>query len=140
MKVAFLTAGGNAPCLAASIVRLIKNYSEADPAIEMIGYLHGYKGLLSGKFITISKDVIDAAEILYEFGGSPIGNSRVKLSNIDDCIKKGYIKEGDIPLEVAANQLIRDKIINYIPLQLRCPSPSCPSRHVQLKEPIVLLQ
>ena len=110
MKVAFLTGGGNAPCLAASIGRLIKNYSEADPAIEMIGYLHGYKGLLSGKFITISKDVIDAAEILYEFGGSPIGNSRVKLSNIDDCINKGYIKEGENPLEVAAKQLIRDEV------------------------------
>ena len=110
MKVAFLTAGGIAPCLSACIGRLIKDYSEADSAVEMMGYLHGYKGLLSGKFIPISQDVIAAAEILYQFGGSPIGNSRVKLSNVDDCIKSGYINAGENPLEVATEQLIRDEV------------------------------
>ena len=39
---------------------------------------------------------------MYEFGGSPIGNSRVKLTNIEDCIKKGYVSKGQDPLEVAA--------------------------------------
>ena len=39
-----------------------------------------------------------------------MGNSRVKLTNIDDCVKKGYIKKGQIPLEVAANQLKKDNI------------------------------
>ena len=34
MKVAFLTAGGIAPCLSASIGRLIKNYSEAKTAAK----------------------------------------------------------------------------------------------------------
>ena len=110
MKVSFLTAGGIAPCLSASIGRLIKKYSEADSSIEMIGYLNGYKGLLSGNSIPISKDAIDGAEILYQFGGSPLGNSRVKLSNIDDCIKNGYIIAGENPLEVAAKQLIRDEV------------------------------
>ena len=110
MKVSFLTAGGIAPCLSASIGRLIKKYSEADSTIEMIGYLNGYKGLLSGNSIPISKDAIDGAEILYQFGGSPLGNSRVKLSNIDDCIKNGYIIAGENPLEVAAKQLIRDEV------------------------------
>ena len=51
MKVAFLTAGGIAPCLAASIGRLICNYSEHESHIEMMGYLYGYKGLLTGKSI-----------------------------------------------------------------------------------------
>ena len=110
MKVSFLTAGGIAPCLSASIGRLIKQYSEADSSIEMIGYLNGYKGLLSGNSISISQPVIDGAEILYKFGGSPIGNSRVKLSNVDDCIHNGYINKGENPLEVAAKQLIRDEV------------------------------
>ena len=94
MKVAFLTAGGIAPCLSASIGRLICNYSEHESNVEMMGYLNGYKGLLTGKSISIDDDAIDSAEILYEYGGSPIGNSRVKLLNADDCIENGYIKNG----------------------------------------------
>ena len=109
MKVAFLTAGGNAPCLSASIGRLIRNYAKENANIEMIGYLHGYKGLLMGNSISISQSTIDSHEILYDFGGSPIGNSRVKLSNVDDCIKNLYVNEGDDPLEIAAKQLIKDK-------------------------------
>ena len=69
MKIAFLTSGGIAPCLSASIGRLIKNYSEADSTFTMMGYLHGYKGLLSNKFIPISQNVIEGAEILSAGGG-----------------------------------------------------------------------
>ena len=47
--------------------------------------------------------------ILYDFGGSPIGNSRVKLTNIKDCVKKGYERRGR-PIEIAANQLTKDKV------------------------------
>ena len=110
MRVAFLTAGGIAPCLSAAIGHLIKCYSEKDSYIEMYGYLHGYKGLLLGNSIKISNETIAKAELLYNFGGSPLGNSRVKLSNTHDCIKKGYIKKGQNPLEIAARQLIKDKI------------------------------
>ena len=56
MKVAFLTAGGIAPCLSASIGRLICNYSEYESSVEMMGYLNGYKGLLTGKSILIDDD------------------------------------------------------------------------------------
>jgi len=110
MKVAFLTAGGIAPCLSASLGRLIKNYSQKVADVTMVGYLHGYKGLLMGHSISIGTDVIDQAEILYEYGGSPIGNSRVKLTNVDDCVKNGYIKDGDDPLKIAADQLIQDNV------------------------------
>ena len=110
MRVGFLTAGGIAPCLSASIGHLIKNYSEKDKSIQMIGYLHGYKGLLLGKSMEISKDIIDLYDTLYDFGGTPLGNSRVKLSNVEDCIKNKYVKEGENPLEIAAKQLVRDKI------------------------------
>ncbi len=43
MKVAFLTAGGLAPCLSSSIGYLIEIYNEYDPDIEIIGYVDGYK-------------------------------------------------------------------------------------------------
>jgi pyrophosphate--fructose-6-phosphate 1-phosphotransferase len=110
MKIAFLTAGGIAPCLSASIGALIEEYNKLAPSAELMGYLNGYRGLLLGKSITIPDAVKSNAKILYEFGGSPIGNSRVKLTNIEDCVKNGYVKEGENPLEVAANQLVRDKV------------------------------
>ena len=108
MKVAFLTSGGMAPCLSSSISMLIQEYKKQNINCEFIGYLYGYKGLLSGQKITISQDS-DFNE-LCNFGGSFLGNSRVKLTNIEDCIHHGYIKRGETPLDVAANQLKKDKI------------------------------
>jgi diphosphate-dependent phosphofructokinase len=109
-KVAILTGGGLAPCLSASIGRLIKKYTTVVPDVEIIGYLNGYKGLLLGNSITIPKNVRQSAELLYKFGGSVLGNSRVKLTNVDDCVKKGYIKKGENSLQVAAEQLAKDGI------------------------------
>ena len=97
MKVALLTAGGIAPCLSAAVGRLVHNYLHKYPDIEIIGYLNGYKGLLLGKSISFPKSLQDKCEDFYQFGGSPIGNSRVKLTNIEDCILKGYIESGEIP-------------------------------------------
>ncbi len=110
MKIAFLTSGGIAPCLSASIGRLTRNYLYDYPEAKIIGYLNGYKGLLLGNSINIPKSLKRNVDKLYQFGGSPIGNSRVKLTNINDCIKKGYIKEGENPLEIAANQLANDGV------------------------------
>ena len=110
MKIAFLTAGGIAPCLSASIGALIEKYNEIVPKAELLGYLNGYRGLLLGNSIEIPSTVKENFDVLYRFGGSPIGNSRVKLTNVEDCKKHGYIKEGNIPLEVAANQLVQDKV------------------------------
>ena len=109
-KVAFLTSGGIAPCLSASIGGLIEKYNELDPDIEMVGYMHGYRGLLLGKSVIFSKEIKKNYQVLFDFGGSPIGNSRVKLTNVEDCIKKGFVKEGENPLDVAAKQLEKDKI------------------------------
>ena len=109
-KVALLTAGGLAPCLSSSIGRLIVQYTKLVPDVEIIGYLNGFKGLLEGNSITIPKSVRYSAELLYKFGGSVLGNSRVKLTNIEDCVKKGYVKKGENPLQVAAEQLTKDGI------------------------------
>lgn len=110
MKIAFLTAGGIAPCLSASIGALIEEYNKLAPDAEMIGYLNGYRGLLLGKSIVIPDTVKKNAQILLEYGGSPIGNSRVKLTNIKDCVKNGYVKDGENPLEAAAKQLVKDEV------------------------------
>ena len=109
-KVAILTSGGIAPCLSASIGGLIEKYNQLDSNIEIIGYMHGYRGLLLGKSISFSKEVKENYHVLYNYGGSPIGNSRVKLTNIEDCVKKGFVSEGEDPLEVAAKQLENDNI------------------------------
>ena len=42
MKIAFLTAGGIAPCLSSSIGALIEQYATLKPEAELIGYLNGY--------------------------------------------------------------------------------------------------
>jgi len=110
MKIAFLTSGGLAPCLSASIGYLIESYINTGKKYEMIGYLNGYKGLLMGQSISFNENVKLNCRVLLNFGGSPIGNSRVKLTNIEDCIKNGFIQSGENPLEKAALQLIKDKV------------------------------
>ena len=110
MRVAFLTAGGIAPCLSASIGYLIQFYNDIRNDISFVGYLNGYKGLLTGNSINFSNEIKDNALELLNYGGSPIGNSRVKLTNVADCVSKGYVKDGEDPLKVAADQLIKDKI------------------------------
>ena len=110
MKIAFLTAGGIAPCLSSSIGALIEKYNEIAPDAELIGYLNGYRGLLLGNSIEFPDSAKTNFATLYDFGGSPIGNSRVKLTNVDDCVKRGYVLEGQEPLKVAADQLVKDKV------------------------------
>ena len=107
MKVALLTSGGIAPCLSSSIGRLAEQYYDKYPNVEIIGYLNGYKGLLLGNSIPIGKTDFTT---LYSFGGTPIGNSRVKLTNTKDCIENGYINANEDPLEVAAMQLKKDGV------------------------------
>jgi pyrophosphate--fructose-6-phosphate 1-phosphotransferase len=109
-KVALLTAGGLAPCLSASIAALIERYTEVAPAVEIICYRAGYKGLLTGDSFTVTPEMRTCIGVLYQHGGSPIGNSRVKLTNVKDCLKRGLISDGQDPLKVAAEQLTADGV------------------------------
>jgi pyrophosphate--fructose-6-phosphate 1-phosphotransferase len=109
-KVAILTAGGLAPCLSSAVGGLIERYTEIAPDIEIIAYRGGYKGLLLGDSIKIGVAGRASAHILHRHGGSPIGNSRVKLTNVKDCVKRGLVKEGQDPQKVAAEQLIKDGV------------------------------
>src|SRR3982750_4913177 len=109
-RVALLTAGGLAPCLSSAVGGLIERYTELAPEVEIIGYLDGYAGLLAGRSIAVGPEVRAKAANLHRFGGSPIGNSRVKLTNVADCVKRGLVQEGQNPLHVAAEQLTKDGI------------------------------
>lgn len=109
-KVALLTAGGYAPCLSSAIGGLIERYTQLAPEVEIIAYKHGYQGLLTGDSITVTDVVRENAALLHKFGGSPIGNSRVKLTNVKDLVKRGLVKAGENPLKVAADRLVADGV------------------------------
>jgi pyrophosphate--fructose-6-phosphate 1-phosphotransferase len=105
-----LTAGGLAPCLSSAVGGLIERYTELAPDVRIIAYKNGYAGLLSGDSVEVTPEVRANAHRLHAFGGTPIGNSRVKLTNVKDCVKRGLVKEGQDPLHVAAEQLSRDGV------------------------------
>merc|ERR1719263_646011 len=109
-KVALLTAGGLAPCLSASVGGLITEYASKHPSTEIICYVNGYMGLLQGNSILVTPGIRVTAAALQLHGGSPIGNSRVKLTNVKDCVKRGLTKEGEDPQRVAADQLVKDGV------------------------------
>ena len=108
--VAILTAGGLAPCLSSAVGGLIERYSEVAPDVRIIAYRNGYAGLLTGDSAEVTDEVRARAGLLHAFGGSPIGNSRVKLTNVADCVKRGLVQPGKDPLHVAAEQLSRDGV------------------------------
>ena len=109
-KVALLTAGGFAPCLSSAIGGLIQRYTEVAPEVEIIAYKYGYQGLLTGDYLEVTPEVREKAHLLHLYGGSPIGNSRVKLTNAKDLVKRGLVADGDDPLKVAADRLVADGV------------------------------
>jgi diphosphate-dependent phosphofructokinase len=109
-KVALLTAGGLAPCLSSAVGGLIERYTEVAPEVEIIAYLSGYHGLLTGNSIEVTPEVRAKAHVLHRFGGSPIGNSRVKLTNTADLVGRGLIADGQNALQVAADRLVADGV------------------------------
>jgi pyrophosphate--fructose-6-phosphate 1-phosphotransferase len=109
-KVAMLTAGGLAPCLSSAVGGLIERYTKIAPETGIIGYRSGFRGLLTGERLIVTPEVRARAHVLHRHGGSPLGNSRIRLTNIKDVIARGLIREGQDPLKVSAEQLTRDGI------------------------------
>ncbi|WP_288427289.1 pyrophosphate--fructose-6-phosphate 1-phosphotransferase [uncultured Agrobacterium sp.] len=109
-KVAMLTAGGLAPCLSSAVGGLIERYTDIAPDIDIVAYRSGYQGVLLGDSVQITQQMREKAPLLHRYGGSPIGNSRVKLTNAADCVKRGLVKEGENPLQVAADRLAKDGV------------------------------
>jgi hypothetical protein len=84
VNVGMMTSGGLAPCLSASIAMLSKYWIKALRDGEISGltlrmYIDGYAGVLTGKSIVIPEEDWDKLVQLVDHGGSPIGNSRVKV-------------------------------------------------------------
>ena len=84
MNVAMMTSGGLAPCLSSSVAYLIEYWSAALKAgsiseLTIRMYIDGYKGVLSGDSTILPPEIYDDCTCLHELGGSPIGNSRVKV-------------------------------------------------------------
>lgn len=84
VTVAMMTSGGLAPCLSASISLLVKYWVKALREGKITGltfrfYKSGYKGLLTGDSFVLPESEWDKCESLLYLGGSPIGNSRVKV-------------------------------------------------------------
>jgi pyrophosphate--fructose-6-phosphate 1-phosphotransferase len=114
-NVALMTSGGLAPCLSSSVAYLIQYWYEAlnDGKIDGLTircYKDGYKGILLGDSYLVPSEQWPKCSFLQDLGGSPIGNSRVKLTNIKDCVARGLVKTGEDPLEVAAQRLIADNV------------------------------
>src|ERR687893_1317143 len=109
-KVALPTAGGFAPCLSSAIGGLVERYTALAPEVEIIAYRYGYQGLLQGDSIPVTPQIRERAGLLHAFGGSPIGNSRVKLTNAADLVKRGLVAEGVDPLQAAADRLTADGV------------------------------
>ncbi|MDR0283408.1 MAG: pyrophosphate--fructose-6-phosphate 1-phosphotransferase [Propionibacteriaceae bacterium] len=109
-KVAILTAGGFAPCLSSALGGLIERYTAVCPEAEIVAYRYGYQGLLTGDSLPVTDAVRNKAHLLHQYGGSPVGNSRVKLTNADDLLARGLVEEGDNPLRHAAESLKADGV------------------------------
>ena len=109
-RVALLTAGGFAPCLSSAIGGLIERYTAVAPDTEIVAYRYGYQGLLASDSIVVTPGVRQKAALLHQYGGSPIGNSRVKLTNAADLVKRGLVAEGVDPLQAAADRLTADGV------------------------------
>ena len=63
--VALLTSGGLAPCLSSAVGALIEEYTRVAPDVRIIGYLDGYAGLLTGRHVEITAEVLKNSESIW---------------------------------------------------------------------------
>jgi 6-phosphofructokinase len=89
VNVAMMTSGGLAPCLSSSVAQLVHYWSKAlkDGKISSLTfrmYIDGYKGILTGDSFLLPEETWEQCDALNYLGGSPIGNSRVKVCNAMD--------------------------------------------------------
>ena len=96
MKIAFLTSGGIAPCLSASVARLTDNYLNQYPDAEIIGYLNGYKAvqriilsmaLYRSRCLHLSQSQL--LLLIASFNGIMAGLKYHKLAKFDLTMKTG---------------------------------------------------
>ncbi|CUG91688.1 phosphofructokinase, putative [Bodo saltans] len=120
--VALLTSGRIAPSFGPAVGGFLRRYQDLvlgdaqaaqttpQQGIKFIVYRHGYRGLLTGDTVEVKAEDFAASEVFSKNGGSPAGASRTRLSNVPHLLKRGFIKEGDDPHELAAQQLMKDNV------------------------------
>jgi len=114
--VALLTSGGLAPGLSSTVASLVEHWMLHDPDTVVIGYRYGYSGLLRGDSLWFGPEIRRHLNRLHDLGGSPLGSSRVKLTNHEDCIRRGLAPADLHPLDVAALQLAHDGVTVLHPI------------------------
>jgi len=80
-KIGILTGGGDVPPLNAVIASARK--ASLKNGTELIGFLHGWSGLIEGRYVELSKINIDPL-----IGGTILKSSRVSLEKVPDGVKK----------------------------------------------------
>lgn len=96
INVGMMTSGGLAPCLSSAIAHLIHYWAEAKKTGKIAGltirmYRDGYKGMLTGDSFVVPEDIWDQCSALHDLGGSPIGNSRVKVCLNESIYRQRFI-------------------------------------------------
>ena len=114
--VALLTSGGLAPGLSSTVASLVEHWVLHDPDTSLIGYRHGWAGLLRGDSVWFGPEIRRHLHSLHEIGGTPLGSSRVRLTNDADCIRRGLVPEGRTALEMAARRLAVDGVTVLHPI------------------------
>ena len=71
MRIGILTGGGDCPGLNAVIRGIVKS---APDNVEIIGIMHGWKGLVQGEYMKLTGDDVEGIHIL---GGTILGTARI---------------------------------------------------------------
>lgn len=92
-KIALLTSGGDCPGMNACIYNVVKCASLNN--IEVIGFYHGYKGVLEKNYTRLTVDLVESFQ---DIGGTMLKSSRCMEFYEDSGVKKAAdnIKELDI--------------------------------------------
>ena len=54
LKIGMLTSGGDCQALNAAMRGVVKTLANSDEKVEIYGFLDGYRGLIYGKFCTLT--------------------------------------------------------------------------------------
>ena len=96
--VAMLTAGGLAPCLSSAVGGLIERYTELAPDVRDHRLHQRVRRPAQGRVDRGHPDgAREGRTCCTASAARPIGNSRVKLTNVADCVKRGLVAGGPGP-------------------------------------------
>ncbi|MCD6254225.1 MAG: ATP-dependent 6-phosphofructokinase [Thermotogae bacterium] len=82
MRIGILTGGGDCPGLNAVIRGIVK---KAPKDVEILGFMYGWKGLLTEEYTPLTDDDVEGIHIL---GGTILGTSRTNPLKSEDTKKK----------------------------------------------------